>query len=109
MGINLVFPILGLLIYMLVRPTLTLAEHRSLELEADALSHESEQEDMRQCPACGREIEKEYVLCPYCQTRFAKRCPECHRSVRLGWRLCPYCAATIEVATVARAAAQSRR
>jgi RNA polymerase subunit RPABC4/transcription elongation factor Spt4 len=109
MAINLLAPLLGLLVYILVRPSVTLAEHRSLELEAEALTRSAEEEDMRPCPACGREIERDFVLCPYCQTRFAKRCPECHRSVRLGWRLCPYCAATLEVATVARAAGQSRR
>jgi RNA polymerase subunit RPABC4/transcription elongation factor Spt4 len=109
LAINLVFPLTGLLVYMLSRPSITLAEYRSLELEAEALSHNAEAEDTRQCPACGRDIERDFVLCPYCQTRFAKRCPECHKAVRLGWRLCPYCAATIDVATVARAAGQSRR
>jgi RNA polymerase subunit RPABC4/transcription elongation factor Spt4 len=108
MVINLVVPLLGLLVYMLVRPSVTLAEMRSLELEAQALTQTAKDEDARPCPACGREIERDFVLCPYCQTRFAKRCPECHRAVRLGWRLCPYCAATVEVAPAARAAGQTR-
>jgi RNA polymerase subunit RPABC4/transcription elongation factor Spt4 len=109
LGINLVVPLLGLLVYMLVRPAVTLAEQRSLELEAQALTQTAADEDARPCPACGREIEKDFVLCPYCQTRFAKRCPECHRVVRLGWRLCPYCAATVEVAPAARVAGQAQR
>ncbi|MEA2646987.1 MAG: hypothetical protein QOE92_2070 [Chloroflexota bacterium] len=114
MAINLLVPLLGLIVYMLVRPSMTLAEHRSLELEAEALTSTAQKEDTRPCPACGREIEHDYVLCPYCQTRFAKRCPECHHSVRLGWRLCPYCANTLEVSsgsgtgTAARAAGSSR-
>ncbi|HEV3233412.1 MAG: zinc ribbon domain-containing protein [Candidatus Dormiibacterota bacterium] len=109
MGLNLVFPLLGLLVYMLMRPSITMAEHRSLELEAAALSQTAKDEDVRPCPACGREIESDFVLCPYCQTRFAKRCPECHKSVRLGWRLCPYCATSLEVAVPRAAAGQSRR
>ena len=108
MVINLVVPLLGLLVYMLVRPPVTLAEQRSLELEAQALTQTARDEDARPCPACGREIERDFVLCPYCQTRFAKRCPECHRVVRLGWPLCPYCAATVEVTPAARAAGSTR-
>ena len=108
MGINLVLPLLGLVIYLLIRPSMTLAEERALELEAEALvGGPSEAEDTRPCPACGRDIEKDYVLCPYCHTRFAKRCPACRRSVRLGWTLCPYCAASLELGTVTRAAGQA--
>ena len=107
MGLNLVFPLLGLVVYVLIRPTMTLAEERALELEAEALAGPPpDMEDVRPCPACGRDIEKDFVLCPYCHTRFAKRCPSCRRSVRLGWTLCPYCAASLELGTVSRAAGQ---
>jgi RNA polymerase subunit RPABC4/transcription elongation factor Spt4 len=92
--VNLLVPLLGLLVYLLVRPSSTLVERRALELEAEE----------RPCPACGREIEKGFVLCPYCHTRFAKLCPSCHKSVRLGWTLCPYCAESLELAQVSRAA-----
>ena len=105
MAINLVLPLLGLIIYVLIRPSTTITEQRALELEAEALTGGSaETEDTRPCPACGRDIEKDYVLCPYCHTRFAKRCPSCRRSVRLGWTLCPYCAASLELGNVSRAA-----
>ncbi|MFN2465643.1 MAG: zinc ribbon domain-containing protein [Candidatus Dormibacteria bacterium] len=107
MVINLAFPLVGLVVYMLIRPSMTLIEERALELEAEALAGApQETEDSRPCPACGREIEKDFVLCPYCHTRFAKRCPSCRKSVRLGWTLCPYCAASLELGTVTRAAGQ---
>ena len=90
MAINLVLPFLGLLIYFLVRPGMTLGDRRALELEQEILTFGSDDEaEVRPCPACGREIESEFILCPYCQTRFAKRCPRCSRMVRLGWALCP--------------------
>ena len=104
--INLLVPLLGLLVYLLVRPSSTLVERRALELEAQALTMGSEEEDRRPCPACGREIEKDFVLCPYCNTRLAKRCPSCHKSVRLGWTLCPYCAESLDLGPVSRAAGQ---
>ncbi|HEY8739762.1 MAG TPA: zinc ribbon domain-containing protein [Candidatus Dormibacteraeota bacterium] len=107
MVINLAFPLVGLVVYVLIRPSMTLIEERALELEAEALSGVPlDSEDSRPCPACGREIEKDFVLCPYCHTRFAKRCPSCRKSVRLGWTLCPYCADSLELGTVTRAAGQ---
>lgn len=102
--VNLLVPLLGLLVYLLVRPSSTLVERRALELEAEALTQTSDEVEERPCPACGREIEKNFVLCPYCHTRFAKLCPSCHKSVRLGWTLCPYCAESLEMAQVSRAA-----
>ena len=104
--INLLVPLLGLLVYLLVRPGSSLVERRALELEAEALTQGSDVEEGRPCPACGREIEKDFVLCPYCNTRFAKRCPSCHRAVRLGWSLCPYCAEDLDLSPVSRAAGQ---
>lgn len=107
MVLNLAFPLLGLVVYLLIRPTMTLIEERALELEAEALAGApSESEEVRACPACGRDIERDFVLCPYCHTHFAKRCPSCRKSVRLGWDLCPYCAASLELGTVTRAAGQ---
>lgn len=107
MVINLAVPLLGLIVYLLIRPSMTLIEERALELEAEALAGSPlENEEIRPCPACGRDIERDFVLCPYCHTRFAKRCPSCQKSVRLGWSLCPYCAASLELGTKTRAAGQ---
>jgi len=100
MVLNLVLPIFGLVVYVLIRPTMTLVEERALEIEAEVLAGPlPEAEDIRPCPACGREIEKDFVLCPYCHTRFAKRCPSCRKSVRLGWTVCPYCATNLDLGT----------
>jgi hypothetical protein len=106
LAINLFFPLLGFFVYLLVRPSTTLAEQRSLELEAELLATPEPTLDTRPCPACGRQIESEYILCPYCHTRFAKRCPTCAHAVRLGWTLCPYCAAPLDASAVPRVASQ---
>ena len=107
LALNLAVPVLGLFVYLLVRPSVTLADQRAIALEAEVLSQPSEEPAaLRPCPACGREIERDYVLCPYCHTRFAKRCPSCRNAVRLGWTLCPYCASSLELSAVPRAAGQ---
>jgi RNA polymerase subunit RPABC4/transcription elongation factor Spt4 len=104
--VNLLLPVLGLFVYMLVRPSTTLADQRAIAIEEEVLAGPPLESTTRPCPACAREIERDFVLCPYCHTRFAKRCPSCSHAVRLGWTLCPYCATSLELGTVSRAAGQ---
>jgi hypothetical protein len=98
--LGLFLPFLGVIIYMVVRPPRTLDEERALYLEEQALQ-ESEPLDAtpmsRPCPTCGREIEPDFVICPYCRTQFARRCNACGKWLRLGWHLCPYCAEEVGV------------
>ncbi|HEY2704418.1 MAG TPA: zinc ribbon domain-containing protein [Candidatus Dormibacteraeota bacterium] len=95
-----VLPYLGLLLYLVLRPPHTLDEERALLLEEQALTEGPVEVVSRPCPTCGREIELDFVICPYCRTQFARRCRGCQRWLRLGWRVCPYCAE--EVATPGR-------
>ena len=44
-GINLLVPLLGLLVYILVRPGTTLAEDRAMAMEAEALSQSTAEAD----------------------------------------------------------------
>jgi len=94
--LGLLLPFLGLFVYILTRPRHTVEEERVLGLE------EAPSEEARPCPNCGRDIEPDFVVCPYCRTQFARRCRSCQRWLRLGWRVCPYCAADIELQTVER-------
>jgi hypothetical protein len=87
-----VLPYLGLLLYVVLRPPRTMDEERALLLEEQALTEGPAEVISRPCPTCGREIELDFVICPYCRTQFARRCRACQRWLRLGWRVCPYCA-----------------
>ena len=92
-GLSLVLPIFGLFIYMIIRPPLTMAERRALELETQALSEPGgPARELRPCPSCGEPIDSQYVLCPHCKTQFSKLCPRCNKQLKLGWSVCPYCA-----------------
>jgi len=94
-------PFLGALIYLVVRPPRTLDEERSLALEQQILEEPpSTAPETRPCPTCGRDIEEEFVICPYCRTQFARRCTVCERRLRLGWPVCPYCAAEVGAHTL---------
>lgn len=87
-------PFMGALVYFVLRPPQTTEEERALELElydpaVDGVSPN------RPCPHCGREIERAFIICPYCRTQFARRCGNCDRGLRLGWSICPYCATEV--------------
>lgn len=87
-----ILPYVGLLLYVVLRPPRTMDEERALLLEEQALTEGPAEVISRPCPTCGREIELDFVICPYCRTQFARRCRACQRWLRLGWRVCPYCA-----------------
>jgi RNA polymerase subunit RPABC4/transcription elongation factor Spt4 len=97
-------PFLGPLIYFMLRPPRTLEEERTLELEEQALLEPAYDSVLtRPCPTCGRDIEQDFIICPYCRTQFARRCASCDRSLRLGWSVCPYCAADVGTHALSRA------
>jgi len=96
-------PFLGALIYRIIRPPHTLEEERSFALEEQALRDATTEEPRwRPCPNCGRENEKDFVICPYCRTQFARQCGGCGRVLRLGWDVCPFCAEEVGVHTLRR-------
>jgi RNA polymerase subunit RPABC4/transcription elongation factor Spt4 len=96
-------PFLGPLVYLVIRPPSTLDEERALSLEEQSLLElDNDALAMRPCPSCGKEIEADFIVCPYCRTQFARRCNACDRVLRLGWGVCPYCAEEVGHAPLGR-------
>ena len=96
-------PFLGALVYLVVRPPRTLDEERAFALEEQSLRElEAEPVALRPCPSCGKDIETEFIVCPFCRTQFARRCHRCDRVLRLGWAVCPYCAEEVGHAPLGR-------
>ena len=87
-------PFMGALVYFVLRPPHTIDEERALELELYDTSVDGVSPN-RPCPHCGREIERQFIICPYCRTQFARRCANCDKALRLGWSICPYCATEV--------------
>ncbi len=79
----------GVVIYLLLRPRLTLEEAYQKALEEEALLETLE--DVQRCPGCTRRIQPDWVVCPSCFTRLRKVCHQCGRLMELAWTLCPYC------------------
>jgi RNA polymerase subunit RPABC4/transcription elongation factor Spt4 len=83
--------LLGLIIYLILRPRETLAEAYDRSLEEEIMLQGIEDVDV--CPACKQLIRPDYIVCPNCYTQLRKNCPECGRIMELGWTVCAYCGA----------------
>ena len=84
-----VLPIIGVLVYMLVRPPEYLEDVRERELEMRAIERELSRQE--RCPTCRSYIEHDYLTCPICLTKLREPCAGCNRPVDPRWQMCPYC------------------
>jgi predicted amidophosphoribosyltransferase len=68
------------------------------EEAAEAAAGESavELEEGDACPQCGKAVEEEWQVCPYCGAKLASECPECGKARQPDWVACPYCGAALE-------------
>jgi len=85
----LMFFVPGLALYLLVRPQETLEEAYARSLEEEALLREIGEEGA--CPSCRRFVEREFLVCPFCQTQLKEQCVSCERLLSFTWIACPYC------------------
>jgi RNA polymerase subunit RPABC4/transcription elongation factor Spt4 len=79
----------GLLLYLLLRPSQTLEEAYQSSLEEESLL--ASLAARQTCPGCGRQIEKDWRVCPTCTTLLRKPCEKCAQLLELTWAVCPYC------------------
>ena len=45
----------------------------------------------KKCFNCGKSVNNEYKVCPYCGSALNKSCPNCGRNISPDWMVCPYC------------------
>lgn len=82
--------ILGLFLYLIVRPRETLGENYERQLAEESLLAEAEQRVV--CPTCRERVSEDFILCPTCRTRLKRVCPSCAKLIRPEWNICPFCA-----------------
>lgn len=93
LGLLSIIPLVGLVAYCMVRPTLLKSDREEQDLEI-ALK---QRQLMRygDCANCGYPVEADYVICPNCHTRLKNLCPTCHHALDPSWTVCPYCTTPI--------------
>lgn len=82
-------PVIGLVIYLLLRPRQTLLDAYDRALEQEALLQQIEDKPI--CPTCSRPTQPNWYLCPSCHTHLRQPCPVCNSPLELHWDICPYC------------------
>jgi hypothetical protein len=85
------FPFVGTLIYLILRPPEYLEDVRERELETQAAEARLHQLDYGLCPHCDYRIERDFIRCPSCLRKLKERCVNCSKPLDRAWTICPYC------------------
>jgi hypothetical protein len=104
-----IFPFVGTIVYMIVRPPEFLDDVRERELEMQAAEARLAELGYHLCPHCDHEVEKEFLRCPHCMRKLKDPCHNCGKPLDPGWRVCPYCEAEIGALTTGPRRARRRR
>jgi hypothetical protein len=101
------FPFVGPIVYMVVRPPEYLEDVHERELETKAAETHLRQHEQTLCPHCSYRIEPDFIRCPSCLRKLKERCSNCERPLDQAWTICPYCEA--DVPPMASTRARRRR
>jgi hypothetical protein len=103
-----VFPFVGAIVYMVLRPPEYIEDVRERELETEAAEARLRQLQTRMCPHCEYPVERDFVRCPHCLRKLKERCLSCSRPMDRSWAICPYCETEAPVGASARRGARRR-
>ncbi|HEX3873008.1 MAG TPA: zinc ribbon domain-containing protein [Solirubrobacteraceae bacterium] len=84
------FPFVGTVIYMVVRPPEYLDDVRERELEMQASEARLASLQLL-CRHCDYEVQADFLVCPNCYHRLKAPCQHCGKPLEQTWGLCPYC------------------
>ncbi len=89
------FPFVGTIVYMIVRPPEYLDDVRERELEMQAAEARLAELGYHLCPHCDYEVEKDFLRCPNCMRKLKDPCHACGKPLDPTWKVCPFCEAEI--------------
>ena len=90
-----IFPFVGTIVYMILRPPEYLEDVHERELEMQAAEARLHDLDHALCPHCDYRIERDFIRCPSCLRKLKERCASCSRPLDQAWTICPYCEADV--------------
>lgn len=88
--LNLIPPPLGVLLYLIIRPSKTNAERYYENMEHQILA-ESAEDEILHCPACQTQAGKEHLFCHNCGKKLKTPCVKCKTPFLIDWPHCPQC------------------
>ncbi len=89
-----VLNIVGLIIYLIIRPTQTIEEIYWSDLERRYLKYETA--ELGDCTKCGRQLFPGFNFCPHCRETIKIKCPNCRVNIDKRSKFCPFCGTLIE-------------
>jgi double zinc ribbon protein len=89
------FPFVGTIVYMILRPPEYLEDVHERELEMQAAEARLHDLDHGLCPHCDYRIERDFIRCPSCLRKLKEPCVSCSRPLDQAWTICPYCEADV--------------
>jgi hypothetical protein len=101
-----VFPFVGTVVYIIVRPPEFLEDIRERELEMQAAEARLHSLDYQLCPHCDHPAGRDFLRCPHCLRKLRDTCGTCTKPLDPDWMICPYCESEIPGITPQR---RSRR
>jgi hypothetical protein len=96
------FPFVGTVVYIILRPPEYLEDVQERELEVQAAEARLRELDHGLCPHCDYPIEREFVRCPSCLRKLKERCVSCSKPLDRAWTICPYCETDVPPETAPR-------
>lgn len=96
------FPFIGSMIYLIVRPAEFLEDIEDRELSIRASEAQLNLAGLSMCPYCDHTVEKDFLRCPHCLRKLKNPCGTCGRPLDNEWRICPYCEADVPGVTPPR-------
>lgn len=88
--LSIIVPILGVLLYLIIRPGKTRMERYYEELERNMLEGDTTTEQ-NTCDKCLTPADKDYSYCPNCGESLKKACTKCKKTFPNVWNICPFC------------------
>ena len=83
-----IFNILGLVIYLVIRPAMTREEKYDEEIEREYILKQNMGE---RCAKCKGIVKSDYKICPVCTYELKTECKKCKKLIQPNFRICPYC------------------
>ena len=80
--------------YVVLRPSSYLVDREEQDLDIALREHQLSHYGI--CPKCGTPIDRDFIVCPICNTQVRNVCPTCHRPLNADWKVCPYCRTRIQ-------------
>jgi hypothetical protein len=103
------FPCVGTVVYMIVRPPEYLDDVRERDLEMQAAEARLHTLNYVLCPHCDNEVRDEFLRCPHCLRKLKDPCVNCGKPLDPEWQICPYCEHEIPGVTPAPRRRRRRR